>query len=308
MTKSGWQGIIPYSLYIIMKHEPSLASQARILYAQNSNLTRQEIAEVLHCHVRTVDYALDPEVRKRAAAYAVEWYANQKIVLKGSGCVDCGYDRCPAAVDFHHRDPSLKKETVATLWGKSRIYDEIENCDLLCANCHRERTFADNPKVPELMNFIKSWSCHICGYSANFRAIDFHHLVPEQKLANIAKLAWRGNKTLLMFELQKTIPLCARCHREHHAGLFCLPPNLQSPYKFGITSNDIRYNPNAGYRLNHVTYPPDAELQEWLLKDNIYTVAERLGMSDNGLRKHCKRRHITFVPYLNPQIGGPVRT
>ena len=59
----------------------------------------------------------------------------------GGKCMICGYDRCPGALDFHHRDPKKKKfglsdRGLTRSWEKTK--KEIEKCVLICANCHRE--------------------------------------------------------------------------------------------------------------------------------------------------------------------------
>lgn len=64
----------------------------------------------------------------------------QCIQYKGGKCQNCGYDRCYAALEFHHRDPKQKDLD----WRRLRrrrfevIRAELDKCDLLCANCHRE--------------------------------------------------------------------------------------------------------------------------------------------------------------------------
>lgn len=61
--------------------------------------------------------------------------------FKNRPCADCGIQYPSYVMDFHHRDPSDKDFTVARIKGKPRkvIKAEIEKCDLVCANCHRER-------------------------------------------------------------------------------------------------------------------------------------------------------------------------
>ena len=55
-----------------------------------------------------------------------------------SGCVQCGFRSHHAALEFHHRNPEIKKFRL----GESRNYSwkavllEVEKCDILCANCH----------------------------------------------------------------------------------------------------------------------------------------------------------------------------
>lgn len=58
----------------------------------------------------------------------------------GGKCVSCGYCKNIAAFDFHHRHPSKKEFTLAGYWERSwnMIQKELDKCDLLCSNCHRE--------------------------------------------------------------------------------------------------------------------------------------------------------------------------
>jgi hypothetical protein len=61
------------------------------------------------------------------------------IAYLGGKCVRCGYDKHPAALEFHHRDPNEKDFTIADVanraWEVIRM--ELDKCDLLCSNCHR---------------------------------------------------------------------------------------------------------------------------------------------------------------------------
>ena len=65
------------------------------------------------------------------------------IEYKGGRCERCGYDKCIAALDFHHIDPSEKEFSLGSgHTGTSRSWEsvlaEVDKCMLLCANCHRE--------------------------------------------------------------------------------------------------------------------------------------------------------------------------
>jgi DNA-binding transcriptional ArsR family regulator len=66
----------------------------------------------------------------------------QVLVAEAGGCcVLCGYDATPAALHFHHVDPSTKRFHLA-YGGFARSLDvareEAAKCVLLCANCHAE--------------------------------------------------------------------------------------------------------------------------------------------------------------------------
>lgn len=56
------------------------------------------------------------------------------------GCSVCGYNKCYAALDFHHVDE--KKENISIMARQSyswnNIQKEIDKCIVICSNCHRE--------------------------------------------------------------------------------------------------------------------------------------------------------------------------
>ena len=67
-------------------------------------------------------------------------YKAQAIQYKGGKCVSCGYDKCAAALDFHHLDPSQKDPEWSKMRHRSfeKVRDELDKCVLLCKNCHTE--------------------------------------------------------------------------------------------------------------------------------------------------------------------------
>lgn len=73
-----------------------------------------------------------------------EWRRRAKRTLvdeAGGRCAVCGYDKTPAALHFHHLDPS-KKEFGLAMAGNTRSFErmrtEARKCVLLCGNCHVE--------------------------------------------------------------------------------------------------------------------------------------------------------------------------
>lgn len=62
----------------------------------------------------------------------------------GGECIECGYKRSIAALHFDHIDPSLKTYNVGELIGRCRFEkarEEAKKCQILCANCHSEKTW-----------------------------------------------------------------------------------------------------------------------------------------------------------------------
>ncbi|MDO8484761.1 MAG: hypothetical protein Q7S35_07425 [Candidatus Limnocylindrales bacterium] len=79
--------------------------------------------------------------RKRAA-----WRAQAQLLdsLRDVPCADCKQRFQPCAMDFDHRDTDAKRHTVTRMIGRAgteRILAEVAKCDIVCANCHRLRTF-----------------------------------------------------------------------------------------------------------------------------------------------------------------------
>jgi hypothetical protein len=61
-------------------------------------------------------------------------------------CTQCGFDH-PAALDFHHTNPSEKENLVSKLVSSgcfAAAMEEVQKCIVLCANCHRIHHYEEN--------------------------------------------------------------------------------------------------------------------------------------------------------------------
>ena len=65
---------------------------------------------------------------------------NRLIRIMGEKCCICGYDKCNAALEFHHKDPNEKEFTISdnAHIALEKAIEEVKKCILVCANCHRE--------------------------------------------------------------------------------------------------------------------------------------------------------------------------
>jgi len=172
-------------------------------------------------------------------------------IKQRTGCVDCGYNKHPVALDFDHVK-SGKKYVVSDLICNSleTMLAEIALCEVVCANCHRCRTarrrkpigIDDPPRrrrsrtgwteqlTPEAyaikircsrkanaknrqrIQAIKSASgCLDCGYNQNPEALEFDH-VRGEKRDTLAAMAGYKKETLLE-EISKCEIVCCNCHR-----------------------------------------------------------------------------------------------
>lgn len=88
-------------------------------------------------------YAANKERYIEQAAVAKRRLRKEVEDLKRKPCSDCKVSYPPWVMDFDHRPGEVKVASVAVLVNRNRrkaALAEIEKCDLVCANCHRERT------------------------------------------------------------------------------------------------------------------------------------------------------------------------
>lgn len=103
--------------------------------------------QCIHCNEQDVTqfYGKNKEVCKPCfnRLSVQRWNAQKQkaVEYKGGKCVYCGYSKCLSALEFHHRDPS-EKEFAWDMMRKQawdKVVTELDKCDLVCANCHREQ-------------------------------------------------------------------------------------------------------------------------------------------------------------------------
>lgn len=64
---------------------------------------------------------------------------------KNKPCADCGQSYPYYVMDFdHQRDKKFNLSVaVSKVMSFTKVQEEIDKCDVVCANCHRIRTFAN---------------------------------------------------------------------------------------------------------------------------------------------------------------------
>ncbi len=96
---------------------------------------RNRAAKRRHYHANKQQY-LDRNIAAKAARRV--WLHEQKDVP----CTDCGRRYPYYVMQFDHLDPTQKLMTVSrlVLWSWRRLKAEVAKCEVVCANCHAERT------------------------------------------------------------------------------------------------------------------------------------------------------------------------
>lgn len=106
--------------------------------ARRKNLPTEQKKQARGSHLLAVR-------QKRRAQRRLKMIRLQQQIKLERGCVDCGYKDHAAALDFDHIPTKGEKMgNVSRVASQGRIeimLSEIEKCEVVCANCHRIRTY-----------------------------------------------------------------------------------------------------------------------------------------------------------------------
>lgn len=84
---------------------------------------------------------------------------NDAINYLGGKCSFCNYNKCPAAMVFHHLNADEKDFQIGNSPTQSwdKIIKELDKCILLCTNCHHELHYNkhNENRIDRLNNSIK---------------------------------------------------------------------------------------------------------------------------------------------------------
>lgn len=206
--------------------------------------------------------------QKALKSWAVEYM--------GGKCVHCGYNKCIAAMEFHHLDPSEKDYEPARLFGQNQpreiIKRELDKCLLLCANCHREEhyrlKFGDEIRVETRKRLEK----------INVGALSKEYSFPEN---DILQDMINNNG---ISDVAKQISVSFDALRSHIKLI-------------GLEVNQMRMTEKRRQNFKSkekISWPPDEELAEIVWKFSMTELSRKFGVSDNAIRKRCRIRNIQF--------------
>lgn len=139
---------------------------------------------------------------------------SKNILLEFIGkkeCQNCGWSGSPAALHFHHKDPAKKEFLLSDIRIQSlqevekNIIDEINKCELLCANCHH------NEHTDERYELYKE---EIIEKSKNIKQ-DFFRVDPIEIKRLYIDEGWSAYKIAKFYKKAKSIIL----HHIHKMGI-----------------------------------------------------------------------------------------
>lgn len=89
-------------------------------------------------------YLRDPQKFRARSAARYESLRGLVWERKAQPCMDCGVEYPPYVMQFDHRPGEMKAGEVndwMAAGNRSAMLAEMDRCDVVCANCHAERTY-----------------------------------------------------------------------------------------------------------------------------------------------------------------------
>ena len=84
---------------------------------------------------------------------------------------------------------------------------------------HAQAVTIKRRAIKKMLIEYKGGKCQRCGYDKCMRALEFHHLNPEEKDFHLSKNLSKSIASLKS-EADKCILLCSNCHAEEHQRLY----------------------------------------------------------------------------------------
>ena len=118
-----------------------------ILKLRAEGKTYREIQEILGCSKGTISYHLGSGQKQKAFQRSQKRRQILRDKIKKYKeqypCVDCNKKYPGYVLDFDHvRGQKIDQISQMIVWDTwENILTEIEKCDIVCSNCHRERTW-----------------------------------------------------------------------------------------------------------------------------------------------------------------------
>jgi transposase len=125
----------------------------KIFELRQEGKSYREIQKILGCSKGTISYHLGTEQKekhgRRRRNSREEFKKELARIKESSGCVDCNKKFPHYVLEFDHVPERGEKINgvykVGVIKGFAEAMKEIEKCDIVCANCHKTRTYKRKP-------------------------------------------------------------------------------------------------------------------------------------------------------------------
>ena len=165
--------------------------------------------------------------------------------------------------------------------------------------------------------------CCLCNYDKAISALEFHHIVPDEKLYGLSEKGTCHDLEQDLKEVQKCILVCANCHREIHEGFYDDNELIQAKRYNENIANELRMAKKQLYEkkeylckncgkvitrysksqlcdkcsheaTRYIQRPNREELKQLIRTLPFTVIGEKYGVSDNAIKKWCKSENLPF--------------
>jgi 5-methylcytosine-specific restriction endonuclease McrA len=170
----------------------------KILFLRKEGKTYKEISKILGCAMSTVSYHCklnglgdnNQKVTENEIETFQKMYDEIGSLKKVAKLTGRSFETIKKYINLKQREKKITSSESVILWRKRTKLKLIE---------------------------YKGGKCELCGYSKCARALEFHHLNPDEKDFSISGRSLSFDK--LKSEVDKCILVCSNCHSEIHDGL-----------------------------------------------------------------------------------------
>jgi hypothetical protein len=124
----------------------------KIVALRSQGKTYNQIKAELNCSKGTIAYHVGPGQKEKTGARSLSQRNRNMAVLhrykEESGCLDCKARLPHYVLEFDHKPEFEKIDGVYAVmknFGMKKAWEEIAKCDVVCANCHKIRTYKRKP-------------------------------------------------------------------------------------------------------------------------------------------------------------------
>lgn len=218
---------------------------------------------------------------------------SKACLYKGGKCEICGYDKALGALCFHHKDPGEKEFSFGhrTRSDWESLQKELDKCILLCVRCHAE--IHDEIHLKALNDTELELNVPRKNYHPGFRTCKKCKQLYEKTYENQSRCGHCKNQpsqrlglnieNIQKLALNDTVLKIAQTNN-------CSPQTVRRFCK----KNGIRVGRPT--RPTKITWPSDNELSILVNTKPLIFLAKDLGVSDNAIKKRCKKLNIQLPP------------
>jgi hypothetical protein len=124
----------------------------KIIALRSQGKTYDQIKAELNCSKGTISYHVGEGQKEKAGIRSLRQRERNMLLFhrykEEKGCFDCGKDFPHYVLEFDHKPEFEKTDGVYRVMktlGIDKAWEEVAKCDVVCANCHKVRTYERKP-------------------------------------------------------------------------------------------------------------------------------------------------------------------